>query len=62
MSKLQSRVLDIKITKTEKGFHIYIPIKAGALQIELDRTIEPLTEFLDTAINSEPRRFGENPC
>lgn len=61
MSQLIARITDIKITKSDTGYDLIIPIKSGDLNTSIPFGIEPLCSFLETAINSASRRFGENP-
>lgn len=62
MSQLiREKILDIRIGHSDKGYDLYVPIKTGYLRIIIPNPDNELREFLETVLNTEVRRFGENP-
>lgn len=65
MSHVTHKVLDIRIDhNNETGEYVfYIPIRTGSLSIKIKHEDLPsdFCEFLDTALKTEVRRFGESP-
>lgn len=61
------KIVDMRISRLSNGRRLlYVPIKSGSIEICIEydadsQTIKSLFEFLDTAMKSKRRRFGENP-
>lgn len=56
------RITDLRITKTATGYNLYIPLKTGHLEIDVEiGELPKLDRFIETALYSDFRRFGENP-
>lgn len=59
---MKQRVTDISIAQTGPGWRLHIPIATGHLEITLEvgKDLE-LDRFLQTALLTPSRRFGEHP-
>lgn len=59
---MKGKVTDICISRTAEGWYLYIPIATGKLEFWTEAgKNEHLDSFLDTAMRSKSRRFGEDP-
>jgi hypothetical protein len=59
---MDRRVFDISIADEGDAWSLYIPIRTGSLELRLPKGDDSdLSRFVDTAMKTPTRRFGENP-